>query len=156
MIDNKAAFIKEFFQESVKTLEYTQISLDNTDLSLTDVIRNLNKLYRPNTRARDAIESGEMVVGVLCRSEYLEPYRGLFIFIGKDDLEINIVSQCFIVLYLSESRIRTEDDLTQLSDDITTLLIKNYSDQMSNFPEFYKRYVYNESELYDDYASDGY
>ena len=42
-------------------------------------------------------------------------------------------------------------------EDITTYLINNYADSMRTLPEFYKKYVYNERELYEEnYQPEGY
>jgi hypothetical protein len=157
MIENKVDFLKKFLPESVREIDYTQINLDITDLSFSDILRNLNKLYPPNSKNRNAIESGEMALGVLCKSETLEPYSGVFLLVCQKDLEVNIVSRNYIVLCISEQRIRTEVSLMDLMDDITGYLIKNYYEIMRNLPDFYRKFVYNETELYeDDYTSSGY
>ena len=85
MIENKFDFLKAFLPESVKDIDFTQINLDITDLSLTDILRNLNKLYPLNSRNRNAIEMGEMALGVLCKTETIEPYRGIFLLVCKKD-----------------------------------------------------------------------
>ena len=151
MIANKYEFLKEFLPQTVKDIDYTHINLDTTDLSLSDVLRNINTLYPPNSKNRYSIENGELVVGVLCHSETLSPYNGVFLLIGQKDLDVNIISCNYIVLYIDESRIKNEIGLEKLMDSITDFLIHNYSSDMSNLPDFYRRYVYNESELYDDY-----
>jgi len=157
MIENKIDFLKTFLPESVKEIDYTQINLDITDLSFSDILRNLNKLYPPNSKNRHLIESGEMALGVLCKSETLEPYSGVFLLVCEKDLEVNILSRNYIVLCISEQRIRTEESLMDLMDDITGYLIKNYYEMMRNLPDFYRKFVYNETELYeDDYTSSGY
>ena len=154
MIENKEDFLKTFLPDSVNSIDLTQVNPDTTDLSFSDILRNLNKLYPVNSRNRNAIESGEMALGVLCKSEALEPYSGVFLLVCQKDLDVNILSKNYIVLCISESRIKTEDELISLMDDITAFLIKNYYESMRNLPEFYKRFVYNESELYeDDYTS---
>lgn len=157
MIENKIDFMKSFLPESVREIEYTQINLDITDLSFSDILRNLNRLYPPNSKNRNAIESGEMALGVLCKSETLEPYSGVFLIVCKKDLEINILSRNYIVLCISEQRIRTEVSLMDLMEDITGYLIKNYYEMMRNLPDFYRKFIYNETELYEDnYVSASY
>lgn len=158
MITTKEDFLKRYLPESVKTFDFTQVSLDITDLSLTDVLRNLNKLYPLNSKNRMAVEGGEKVLGVLCKSETLEPYSGVFLIIGNKDLDVEVVSCEYIVLYISEARIRSELLLDTLMQDITDFLIHNYKNSMKNLPDFYRKYVYNEAELYesDDYASSDY
>lgn len=157
MIENKVDFLKSFLPNSIKDLDFTQINLDITDLSFSDILRNLNKLYPPNSRNRNAIEMGEMALGVLCKTETLEPYSGVFLIVCKKDLEINILSKNYIVLCISEQRIRTEISLMELMEDITGYLIKNYYESMKNLPDFYRKFIYNETELYeDDYTSTTY
>ena len=155
MIENKIDFLKSFLPPSVKDIDYTQINLDITDLSLSDILRNLNKLYPPNSRNRNAIENGEMALGVLCRTETIDPYSGIFLLVCQKDLDVNIVSKNYIVLTISEKRIKTDTDLANLMEDITSYLVKYYYDSMRNLPDFYRKFVYNESELYedDDYTS---
>lgn len=158
MIANKEDFIKKYLPESVKSIDMTTVNLDITDLSLTDILRNLNKLYPPNSRSRLAVEGGEKVLGVKCISDSLEPYSGVFLIIGNKDLDVEVVSCDHIVLYISETRIKSETLLETLMLDITDFLIHNYSKSMRNLPDFYKKYVYNEAELYDDddYVSSDY
>ena len=157
MIENKLSFLKSFLPPTVTDIEYTHINLDITDLSFSDILRNLNKLYPPNSRNRNAIESGEMALGVLCRTETVDPYNGIFLLICQKDLDVNIISKNYIVLCISEQRIRNEESLVTLMDDITAYLIKYYYDTLRNLPDFYRKFVYNESELYEDeYTSIGY
>lgn len=156
MIENKIDFLKSFLPDTVKDIDYTQINLDITDLSFSDILRNLNKLYPPNSRNRNAIESGEMALGVLCKTETIEPYSGVFLLVCKKDLEVKIASRSYIVLCISEQRIRSENSLMELMEDITSFLIKNYYETMRNLPDFYRKFVYNETELYDDYTSNTY
>ncbi len=157
MIKNKEEFLKSFLPKSVISFDYTQINLDTTDLSLSDVLRNLNILYKPNTRQRMKIESGEMMVGVLCKTETLDPYMGIFILIGRKDIELNIVSSNYIVMGISEERIKTETSIEELMEELTSYLIENFAKSMKNLPDFYRKFVYNESELYDeDYKTEDY
>lgn len=157
MIENKVEFLKTFLPPSVRDIDYTQINLDVTDLSFSDILRNLNKLYPPNSRNRNAIENGEMALGVLCKTETLEPYSGVFLLVCQKDLEVNILSKSYIVLCISEQRIRTETSLMDLMEDITGFMIANYYETMKNLPDFYRKFIYNETELYeDDYVSTDY
>ena len=157
MVENKVDFLKSFLPDSVKDIDFTQINLDITDLSFSDILRNLNKLYPPNSRNRNAIEMGEMALGVLCKTETLDPYSGVFLLVCQKELDVNILSRNYIVLCISEQRIRTETSLMELMEDITGYLIKNYYESMRNLPDFYRKFVYNESELYeDDYTSISY
>lgn len=150
MIKNKEEFIKRFLPETITDIDYTQINLDVTDLSLSDILRNLNKLYPKNSRGRMRIENGELALGVLCKSDSLYPYKGVFIIVCKKELDVEIVSSSYIVFSISETRINTEEGLEQLMDDILGYLVNQYADSMSNLPDFYRKFVYNESELYED------
>ncbi len=150
MIENKVDFLKSFLPPSVKDIDYTQVNLDITDLSLSDILRNLNKLYPVNSRNRNAIENGEMALGVLCKTETLDPYTGVFLLICQKDLDVNIASKAYIILTISEQRIKSEEGLEGLMEDITNYMIMYYYDTMKNLPDFYRKFVYNESELYDD------
>ena len=132
MIENKVEFLKTFLPPSVRDIDYTQINLDVTDLSFSDILRNLNKLYPPNSRNRNAIENGEMALGVLCKTETLEPYSGVFLLVCQKDLEVNSLSKSYIVLCISEQRIRTETSLMDLMEDITGFMIANYYETMKN------------------------
>lgn len=150
MITNKDEFIKKFLPESIKDIDYTQINLDATDLSLSDILRNINSLYPKNSKSRMDIEDGSLAISILCKSDTLYPYKGVFIIICKKNLDVEIASSSYIVFSISEERITTEDDLELLMDDILNYLVTQYSDTMSNLPDFYKKFVYNETELYED------
>ena len=143
-------FLKSFLPTSVRDFHYTQINLDITDLSLSDILRNLNKLYPVNSRNRLALEGGELALGVLCKTDTIDPYNGVFLIICGKDVEIKIVSCQYIVLVISEERIKSELSLQELMEDVTRYLIENYSKEMRNLPDFYRKFVYNESELYED------
>jgi hypothetical protein len=145
LISNKQEFLKNFLPDKVQNIEYTQINIDTTDLSISDILRNIHKIYPKNSRNRIAIESGTLVVGVLCKTETLFPYKGLFLLIVENGLEVNIVSSDYIVMSISENRICDEDLIVDLIDDITRYMISNYSETLRDFKD-----LYNESELYED------
>ena len=146
----KEEFLKSILPPSVRDFYYTQINLDITDLSLSDILRNTNKLYPMNSRSRMALEGGELAIGILCKTDTIDPYNGVFLIVCGKDVEIRIVSCQYIVLSISEERIKTELSLQELMEDITRYLIANYSKEMRNLPDFYRKFVYNESELYED------
>lgn len=150
MISSKEEFLRSFLPKTVRNIEYTQINIDTSDLSISDVLRNLNKIYPRNSKNRNEIESGSLVVGVLCRTETLYPYKGLFLLLTSDTITTNIASSDYIVMCISESRIISEDNINMLIDDITKHLIENYHEVLRDFSDFYRKYVYNESELYDE------
>ena len=157
MISNKEEFLKAFLPDTVKEFEYTHINLDTTDLSISDVLRNLNKLYPMNSRARMQLEGGELALAVLCKTETVDPYGGVFILVSSKQLEISISSSNYIVLCISEDRIKTEKLIQDLMEEITSFLIMNYAKTMRNLPDFYRKFVYNETELYEDeYDPQGY
>ena len=156
MITSKNEFIKRFLPEGVSDIDYTQINLDVTDLSLSDILRNLNTLYPKNSKNRMRVENGDLIIGVLCRAESLHQYNGVFLMIGNGELNIEIASSSYIILSISEERITSEDKLEILMNDILSFLISQYSDSMGNLPDFYKKFVYNESELYKNNSGDDY
>lgn len=159
MSTQKDEFLKSFLPDSIRDLDYTQINLDITDLSLSDILRNVNKLYPQNTRSRMAIEGGELAIGIMCKTDTIDPYNGVFLLVCGKGIEINITSCNYIVLSISEDRIKTEDGLLDLMTDITGYLITNFSSEMSNLPDFYRKFIYNETELYEDsdeYNTEGY
>ena len=155
---DKNSTLRSILPPEVKEMDHTQINLDTTDWSLADILRNLNKLYPVNTRNRNKIQDGEMILSVLCKSETLYPYAGLFLIIGKKDLDIDIISKNFIVLTISEMRIRNDLSISELMEDITRFLINHYQKSLKNLPDFYRKYVYDETELYmdEEYQSDEY
>ena len=158
MINDKNSLLKTILPDTVKDIDYTQINLDICDLSISDILRNLNTMYPPNSRNRNKIADGELALGVLCKTKTLEPYSGLFILITKTGIETNFMSYQYIVLCISEDRIKNEESLIDLIDDITKYLISSYSSDMNNLPDFYRKYVYNESEIFDEieYNPSGY
>ena len=106
-----------------------------------------------------SIEGGELAVGIMCKTETIDPYNGVFLLICGKDIEVNITSCNYIVLSISEERIKTEEGLQDLMTDITAYLITNFSNEMRNLPDFYRKFVYNETELYEDsdeYSTEGY
>lgn len=156
MIQNKEEFIKNFLPESVENIDITHINLDIADLSLADIFRNLNRLYPKNSRNRIAMEQGELAVGILCKTETLDPYNGLFLIFGKKDMDVNVVSSKYIVFAIDEDRLTSDTKIEVLVDDITNYLIHNFYDDMRILPEFYKKFVYDPDEFCDGYESEPY
>ena len=163
MIQSKEEFIKSFLPDEVEKIELTQINMDITDLGLADILRNLNKLYPYNTRSRNAIISGKTVVGVLCRTDTLSPLSGLFILICADHLidKFEMMATNYLVLCLSEKTMRSEEKIDNAIYNLTDYLVNNYSETIRNLADFYRRFVYNPSELdesnsnnNDDYQTD--
>lgn len=155
MIGTKEEFLKTFLPESVKEIIFTQINLDITDLSLADILRNIDSTYPKNTRKRNAIASGTMAIGVLCKTETLDPMQGIFILIGGGDLNIQIVSKRYIVLYVHESKITSDRLINGAIQKITDALVEIFKDDIDNLGEFYRKFIYDpysDEDHVDDYS----
>ena len=143
MIQSKEEFIKEFLPETVTALELTQINMDATDLGLADILRNLNSLYPYNSRSRNAIESGTLVVGVLCKTKTLDPLQGLFLLVSSDDLDFELISTNYLVVCVSEKAIRSSEKIEDVIYKLTNYLVKNYKNSMPNLADFYRKFIYD-------------
>ena len=155
MIQSKEEFIRSFLPDEVENIELTQINMDITDLGLADILRNLNKMYPYNTRSRNSIISGKTVVGVLCRTQTLSPLSGLFILICADHLidKFEMMATNYLVLCLSEKTMRSDDAINNAIYNLTDYLIANYRDTIKNISDFYRKYIFDPSEM-DDNDSD--
>ena len=155
MIQSKEEFIRSFLPDEVENIELTQINMDITDLGLADILRNLNKMYPYNTRSRNSIISGKTVVGVLCRTQTLSPLSGLFILICADHLidKFEMMATNYLVLCLSEKTMRSDDAINNAIYNLTDYLIANYRDTIKNISDFYRKYIFDPSEI-DDNDSD--
>ena len=155
MIQSKEEFIRSFLPDEVENIELTQINMDITDLGLADILRNLNKMYPYNTRSRNSIISGKTVVGVLCRTQTLSPLSGLFILICADHLidKFEMMATNYLVLCLSEKTMRSDDAINNAIYNLTDYLIANYRDTIKNIGDFYRKYIFDPSEM-DDNDSD--
>lgn len=151
MVTNKKEFIKTFLPDNIEDISFAQIDMDITDLSISDVLRNVNNTYKQNTRIRNAIISGRVAVGVLCKSELLYPISGVMIIISNGESDINIVSKNYIVIGISEERIRSDEEIKLVLDDITRYIISEFKHSIAKFDEFYIKFVYDpfEEELED-------
>ena len=155
MIQSKEEFIRSFLPDEVENIELTQINMDITDLGLADILRNLNKMYPYNTRSRNSIISVKTVVGVLCRTQTLSPLSGLFILICADRLidKFEMMATNYLVLCLSEKTMRSDDAINNAIYNLTDYLIANYRDIIKNISDFYRKYIFDPSEM-DDNDSD--
>jgi len=154
MIGSKEEFLKTFLPESVKEIIFTQINLDITDLSLSDILRNIDSTYPPNTRKRNAIASGTMAVGVLCKTETLDPMQGIFLLIGGGDLDLHLVSRRYIVIYVNEAKIRSDRKISDAIQKVTDSLVAIFKDDIDNLGDFYRKFIYDpyaDEEHVDDY-----
>jgi hypothetical protein len=120
-----------------------QIDLDITDLSIADILRNINRTLPVNSRIRNSIASGLYAVVIMCKSELLDPLNGMLIIVTNNDEAISVVSKDYIVLTLPEERLSTEASIKTLVDDITEYLIKEYRFILSDFNSYYCKYIYS-------------
>lgn len=147
MVSSKEDFIKTFLPDSIKQVTYAQLDLDISDLSLADILRNVNTIYPKNSRIRNAIKSGNVAVGILCKTETIEPLSGLLLIITGDEVDIEIVSKNYIVIGISESRIVNDDEIKIVVDRITKYLISSFKDSLEDFNSFYVKYIYDAYEM---------
>ena len=146
MITTQTDFIKAFLNDKVDEISYAQINLDVSDMSVSDILRNINRTYPINSKCRNQITSGHLAVAVMCKSEYMYPMRGLLIIVVNSDKPIEIVSKDYIVLTVSDEDIQKESNIVDIIKALTEYLIENYKDVFENFQEFYVRYVYDPEE----------
>lgn len=143
MITNKKEFIRSFLPSKIEDISFAQIDMDITDLSIADVLRNINRTYPMNSRMRNAIISGRVAVGVLCKTELLYPLSGVVLIISNGDEPINVVSKNYIVFSISEFRIRTDEEINIILEDITKYIIQEFKFSIPKFTEFYVKFVYD-------------
>ena len=155
---NKEEFIHSFLNDKVTDLTITQTNLDATDLSIADILRNINKVFPPNSRDRNKIASGEKVISVICRSDYLEPLNGIILMITSDNMEFRqeMLSKNYIILLISEKDIKTSKGIKKITDILLSFLASEYKNTLYTLDKFYERYVYNEDDLYVDNSDDNF
>ena len=154
-MQSKVEFIEKFLPETVRNLDYTTINLDLSDLSLADILRNLNTIYPINSRNRNAIASGNMVICVLCKTETIEPMKGIFLVLTNEELELRLYSTDYIIFTISENCITDDDKISEIIMDATAYLANNFDGIIPNLADFYRKYVYDPYED-DDYDWDHY
>lgn len=150
MTTTKQDFVRTFLPESVRDINFAQVNLDITDLSLADVLRNVNKTFPKNTRTRNAIASGQYAVGILCKTELLYPLSGLLLIVTGSDVDIEIVSKNYIVIGVPEDLISNDDDIKHIIDGITRYIVISFRNSISKFNDFYAKFVYDAYEMDDD------
>ena len=158
MIYDKKDFIKTFLSDKIEDMSFAQINLDISDMSISDILRNINSTYPINSRCRNQITSGQFAVAILCRSEYLYPYKGLLIIIANADKAIEIYSRDYIVMTVSDNDIKTDESIVNIINVLTSYLITNFKDDIDDFEKFYLKYVYDPEEDEDweeDYYGEG-
>lgn len=150
MIMTKTDFIKSFLPEKITDVSYAQVDMDVTDLSIADILRNANKTYPVNTRSRNSIASGQLAIGILCKTETLDPLLGLLLVITDDENVIEIVSRNYIVISIPESKISNDEEIAEVIEKITVYLLKSFKDSIQDFHGFYVKYLYDAYELRED------
>lgn len=150
MLMTKHEFIKSFLPEKIEDVIYAQMDLDITDLSIADILRNLNRTYPKNTRNRNRISSGSLAVGILCKTESLDPLQGLLIILTDDSNIVEIVSQNYIIVSIPESYIEDNDEIKLALDKISLYLAKEFGNSIKDFNEFYVKYFYDPYEMESD------
>lgn len=145
-MNDKKAFIKTFLPESVTDLQLVHIDLDQTGLTLCDILRNINKVFPINSRDRHEMMDGHKVIAAICRSDLLEPIHGIIIIVSHD-IDIKTESKKYILITVDEEDIRNEDDLDEINDAIFTYLMETIREGVLNFNEFYLKHIYNDYEL---------
>lgn len=155
MTTSKQEFIKTFLPDTIESINFAQIDMDISDLSISDILRNANKTFPKNSKIRNAIASGHHAIGILCKSELLYPMSGLLLIITGDDTQIEIVSKNYIVISVQEDRITNDDDIKDIINGITKYIITSFKDSIVKFEEFYAKFVYDPYEMEsDDYEDD--
>lgn len=143
MVTKKEEFVRTFLPDKIEDIIFAQIDLDITDLSLSDVLRNINDVYPKNSRTRNALISGRIAIGVLCKSELLYPISGILIIVSNGEADIEIVSRNYIVIGISEDRIRTDEEIKYVLDDLTRYIITEFKHSIAKFNDFYVKFVYD-------------
>ena len=144
---SKQEFVKTFLPETIENINFAQIDMDITDLSLADVLRNVNKSFPLNTRIRNAIKSGTHAIGVLCKTELLYPISGLLLIVTGDSIDIEIISKNYIVISVQEDDITDDDKINHILEGITKYIILEFKDTIAKFREFYAKFIYDAYEM---------
>ena len=145
----KIEMVKRMVPETVESISFVKIDLDITDLSIADILRNIDKTFPKNSRDRNMIASSRMVVAVLCKSTLLRPLDGLILIISDNGARIQIESKNYIVVSVSEDTISDKNKIMDMLDRFTTYLIHNYGEKVESFKDFYMKYIFDDYELDD-------
>lgn len=146
MVYDKKDFIREFLPDSIQDVSYAQIDLDISDMSISDILRNINRTYPKNSKCRNQISSGQLAVAVMCKSEYMYPLRGLLILVANTSRPIELVSKDYIIMTVSDDDISKEENIIHIISAFTKYLIDNFANVFDQFQEFYVKYVYDPEE----------
>ncbi len=138
-----AESFKDYLPDSIENIIHTEIDLDITNLTLADVMRHINHIYPKNTIAREKMANGSLAIAVLCKSEYLDPLKGVLLLFVGDDVEIDVSSKKYAVIIISEQNIINEHRIMDVNDNLAVYLAKNYKNAVDDFNMFYNRFLYN-------------
>ena len=144
-MNDKKNFIKTFLPESVNDLQLVHIDLDQTGLTICDILRNINKVFPINSRDRHEMMDGHKVIAVICRSDLIEPIHGIVLIVAHN-IDIQTESKKYILITVDEEDIRNEDDLNEVNDAIFMYLMKTIREDVLNFNDFYLKHLYNDYE----------
>ncbi len=148
---DKKEFIREYIPDvRIEDIHFTQIDLEITDLSIADVLRNINKIFPINSIDRNKISAGQKVIAILCRSKYLFPLSGIMLIIGREDIELNIMAKNYIVISVSEGAITNSKDIAEVVDNLSTYFVNQYGKVVEKVKDFYIRYLYDKDADEDD------
>lgn len=145
-IYNQTDFIRTFLDDKIEEISFAQIDLDASDMSVSDILRNINATYPANTRCRNLITSGRLAVAVLCKSDYIYPMKGLLIIVANTEKPIEVVSKDYIVMTVTDDDIKSDRDIVDIIRALTNFLTENYQEVFENFEAFYVKYVYDPGE----------
>ena len=143
---NKTDIIRKFLPDKVTDIITVQIDLDTTQLGIADVFRNLNKAYPQSTRERANIRDGRLVIGILCKSELILPYKGIIFLVTNDETDVKGTACKYILYAVPESNIQTNAEIFTMCQEIGIDLAKNVNLDTKKYPEF----------VYDDYEIERY
>ena len=155
---NKTDIIRKFLPDKVTDIITVQIDLDTTQLGIADVFRNLNKAYPQSTRERANIRDGRLVIGILCKSELILPYKGIIFLVTNDETDVKGTACKYILYdpkflskaYLVNDKIKRKyvnAEIFTMCQEIGIDLAKNVNLDTKKYPEFYQKYVYDDYEM---------
>ena len=143
---NKMDIIRSFISDKVSDISAVQFDLDIRQMTIPDIFRDINDVYPVGSRERDNIRDGRFVIGILCVSEYLAPYKGIIFLLSNDKIEPKGESSKYILLAIDEEMIQSDEHVYVLSQRISEYLLKNFAEDMPKFKDFYVRYLYDDYE----------
>lgn len=125
-----------------RDITFTQIDLDINDLGITDILRNINKLYPINSRKNQYIRNGDLALVVKCKSEYLSPMEGLVLIICNDKV-LNITARNHIVAVISVDKLNNESGIIDIAKDFLSYILREYKNSLDDIKTFCVKYMYD-------------